>query len=124
MRRHVDSGISVIRKMNEKMQKIVSTPLMQTAVDIIAGHHEKFDGSGYPRGISGEDIPLAGRIVAMADVFDALTSKRPYKEAFSIETALSIIEGDMKNSFDPEVVSAFKLALPEVRRVYSALKEV
>jgi putative two-component system response regulator len=70
-------------------------------------HHEKWDGSGYPNGLKGHQIPLAGRIVAMADVFDALTSKRPYKEAFSIEKSNRIIEQGRGNHFDPDVVDAF-----------------
>ena len=68
MKEHVASGRRVIEKMNERLEKISSFPLMQTAVDIIAGHHEKYNGAGYPLGLSGQDIPLAGRIVALADV--------------------------------------------------------
>ncbi|MEJ2040195.1 MAG: two-component system response regulator [Desulfosarcinaceae bacterium] len=70
-------------------------------------HHEKWDGSGYPYGLKGRCIPLAGRIVALADVFDALTSNRPYKEAFPVETAYGIIEKGRGNHFDPQVVEAF-----------------
>jgi putative two-component system response regulator len=70
-------------------------------------HHEKWDGSGYPKGLKGRQIPLAGRIVPLADVFDALTSKRPYKEAFSIEKSYRIIEQGRGNHFDPDVVDAF-----------------
>jgi putative two-component system response regulator len=70
-------------------------------------HHEKWDGSGYPRGISGRKIPLAGRIVALADAFDAMTSKRPYKDAFSIEKSNRIILQERGKHFDPDVVDAF-----------------
>jgi putative two-component system response regulator len=70
-------------------------------------HHEKWDGSGYPYGLKGCKIPLAGRIVALADVFDALTSKRPYKEAFSVEKANRIILEERGRHFDPEVVDGF-----------------
>lgn len=70
-------------------------------------HHEKWDGSGYPDGLKGTDIPIAGRIVAIADVFDALNSKRPYKEPFPIEKTLSIIKEGSGSHFDPEVVDAF-----------------
>ncbi|HPS31262.1 MAG TPA: two-component system response regulator [bacterium] len=70
-------------------------------------HHEKWDGSGYPDGLKGTEIPIAGRIVAIADVFDALNSKRPYKEPFSLEKSLSIIKEGRGNHFDPEVVDAF-----------------
>lgn len=70
-------------------------------------HHEKWDGSGYPEGLKGNKIPLAARIVAIADVFDALTSKRPYKAAFSIEKSVGIIKEERGHHFDPEVVDAF-----------------
>ena len=70
-------------------------------------HHEKFNGSGYPRGLSGEDIPLCGRIVAVADVYDALTTKRVYKEAFSHETSRAIITEGRGTDFDPDIVDAF-----------------
>jgi putative two-component system response regulator len=80
-------------------------------------HHEKWDGSGYPRGLKGAGIPLAGRIVAIADVFDALTSKRPYKEAFSLEKSLEIIRAGRGGHFDPAVVDALLSALPEMRAI-------
>lgn len=76
--------------------------------EIIArSHHEKWDGSGYPDGLAGIDIPIAGRITAIADVFDALTSKRPYKEPFSVEDSLIIIREGSGSHFDPDVVDAF-----------------
>ena len=124
MKEHVLIGVRVMEKMNEQLVNIVTTPMMRTAVEIISGHHEKFDGTGYPAGLKGKDIPLAGRIVAVADVFDALTSKRPYKEAFSFEKAIDIIEKEMNSSFDPEVLSAFRSSLSEIRGVYDKLKEV
>lgn len=70
-------------------------------------HHERWDGTGYPKGLAGTEIPLEGRIVAIADVFDALTTKRPYKEAFSVERSFSIIEDGKGAHFDPDVVDAF-----------------
>jgi len=80
---------------------------LQMARDIAFSHHEKFDGSGYPHGLRGEDIPLCGRIVAIADVYDALTTARVYKPAYSHEVAKNIIlEGSGKH-FDPEIVDAF-----------------
>jgi putative two-component system response regulator len=76
--------------------------------EIIArSHHEKWDGSGYPDGLKGKKIPISGRITAIADVFDALTSKRPYKEPFSVEDSLVIIRAGRGNHFDPDVVDAF-----------------
>jgi len=70
-------------------------------------HHEKWDGSGYPEGLKGIEIPIAGRITAIADVFDALTSRRPYKEPFSVEKAFAIIREGRGSHFDPDVVDAF-----------------
>ena len=81
--------------------------LLQVAEKIALTHHEKWDGSGYPHGLKGTEIPIAGRITAIADVFDALTSKRPYKEPFSLEKSFEIIKGNKGNHFDPDVVEAF-----------------
>lgn len=77
------------------------------ARDIAVTHHEKFDGSGYPYGLRGQDIPLCGRIVALADVYDALTTARVYKPAYSHETAKGIILDGNGKHFDPEIVEAF-----------------
>lgn len=84
-----------------------SAEYLRFARDIAWSHHEKFSGSGYPRGLSGTDIPLCGRIVAVADVYDALTTKRVYKEAFSHERARSIITDGRGTDFDPDIVDAF-----------------
>ncbi len=124
MKSHVNIGMRVMEKMNSNLLNVASFPLMQTAIEIISGHHEKFDGSGYPFGLEGRDIPLAGRIVALADVFDALTSKRPYKAAFSIEKSVSIIEEEMGANFDPNVINAFKLCMNDIRHIYEKFKEV
>lgn len=77
------------------------------ARDVALTHHERFDGKGYPQGLKGEDIPICGRITALADVYDALTSKRVYKEAFSHETARTLILEGQETQFDPDVVRAF-----------------
>jgi len=84
-----------------------SSPLLKVAAEIAYSHHEKFDGSGYPRGLAGTDIPLFGRIVAVADVFDALTSERPYKKAWSIEDARRLIQEGAGKHFEPACVEAF-----------------
>ena len=76
-------------------------------MEIAYYHHEKWDGSGYPKGLKGEEIPLSARIVALADVYDALTSNRPYKKAFPHEKAREIIVNDRGKHFDPDVVDAF-----------------
>jgi putative two-component system response regulator len=80
---------------------------LQVARDIAFTHHEKFDGSGYPHGLSGEAIPLCGRIVALSDVYDALTTRRVYKPAYSHEVAREIILDGRGTHFDPDVVDAF-----------------
>jgi HD-GYP domain-containing protein (c-di-GMP phosphodiesterase class II) len=121
---HVNIGLSVIHSMNSGINRIIDLELLNTAENIIASHHERFDGTGYPKGLSGKKIPVSGRIVALADVFDALTSKRPYKEAFSIERSLEIIEEGLGSHFDPDVYSAFHRALPEIRLVYERYKEI
>jgi putative two-component system response regulator len=84
-----------------------ASELIRLAAEIAGGHHEKWDGSGYPQGLAGEAIPLAARIVAVADVFDALTSARPYKSAMPAEEALRCIQAESGRHFDPDCVAAF-----------------
>lgn len=91
-----------------------SSDYMNMGTMIALSHHEKWDGSGYPSGLKGEDIPLAGRICAVADVFDALTSKRPYKKEFSIDKAIKIMKQGRGSHFDPEVLDIFLANLNEV----------
>ena len=90
------------------------SPLLQLACEIAQTHHEKFDGSGYPLGLAGEAIPLAGRIVAVADVFDALNSNRPYKHAWSVDESRAYLEQNVGRHFDPRCVRAFVDAWDEV----------
>jgi len=91
--------------------------LIQTAREIAIGHHERWDGLGYPQGLAGEDIPLLARICAVSDVFDALTSSRPYKEAWPLDEAVAWIRAGSGTHFDPAVVVAFDQALPEILRI-------
>jgi two-component system response regulator RpfG len=88
---------------------------------IALGHHEKFDGSGYPSGLRGEEIPLTARIVAVADTFDALVTERPYKHAWSVDNATDYIRRERGKHFDPECADAFLLRLDDVRRIHRAL---
>ena len=97
--------------------------LMQMAESIALSHQERWDGSGYPYGLKGEEIPLAGRIVAVADVFDALTSKRYYKDAFSVEESMKIIEDSSGKDFEPRLVEAFKNALPQMIKIVNELTD-
>ena len=84
---------------------------------IALGHHEKYDGSGYPNGLHGEDIPIVARIVAVADVFDALVSERPYKHAWSIEEGIAYLEAQKGRHFDPRCVEAFVGAVDRVTEI-------
>ncbi len=94
-----------------------SSPLLQMAATIALSHHEKFSGGGYPLGLRGDAIPLVGRIVAVADVFDALTSARPYKPAWEMDRALQFMREQRGLHFDPECVDAFLGCLKEVNAV-------
>jgi two-component system response regulator RpfG len=94
---------------------------LQMGAVIALGHHEKFDGSGYPQGLAGEDIPLPARIVAVADVFDALTSNRPYKRAWPFQDALNHILSESGKHFDPACVRAFELRIDAVAAIMREL---
>ena len=97
--------------------------LMRMARDVALHHHEKWDGSGYPHGLAGEDIPLVGRVVAVADVFDALTSERPYKRAWPLQAALDHLRKLSGTHFDPRAVSAFFGQLPQILDIRSQYAE-
>lgn len=99
IKQHPGIGAKILENSNSQ--------LLRTAEVIALTHHEKWDGSGYPKGIRGEEIPLEGRICAVADVFDALTSKRPYKEAFSNDDACQILWEAREKHFDPQLVDVF-----------------
>jgi putative two-component system response regulator len=106
MRRHAEIGGRILAD--------TDSPLLRLACEIAETHHEKFDGSGYPRGLKGEEIPLGGRIVAVADVFDALNSNRPYKKAWSMEDSRAYIVEHSGRHFDPRCVQAFMAAWHDV----------
>lgn len=96
------------------------SPVLRLAQEIALTHHERWDGSGYPAGLAGEAIPLSGRIVALADVFDALTHDRPYKRAWSLEAAVAEIRRQSGRQFDPAVVEAMVRSLPQFSRALRA----
>ncbi|GAA5316764.1 MAG: two-component system response regulator [Candidatus Pelagadaptatus aseana] len=114
----------IIKRHPEIGAKIIgddSSPLLSMARDIALSHHEKWDGSGYPSQLKGRQIPLPARIVALADVFDALTSSRPHKQVWSLEQTVNFIRAESGQHFDPDVVDAFFAALPvlvELRNIY------
>ncbi|NQE51639.1 transcriptional regulator [Herbaspirillum rubrisubalbicans] len=111
MRQHAQIGADILRDS--------PSPLLQTASQIAQSHHEKWDGSGYPNGLKGEDIPLYGRIVAVADVFDALTSSRPYKKGWSLEDAQRYLRDNAGSHFDPRCVEALFAGWEEVVNIYN-----
>lgn len=97
MRQHPENGVNIIRNL----------PFLSDTLPFIYTHHEKWDGTGYPRGCKGTEIPLEGRILALADVFDALTSARPYRAGWSISKVLQIIGENAGTHFDPDLVPIF-----------------
>ncbi|GAA61893.1 cyclic di-GMP phosphodiesterase response regulator RpfG [Pseudoalteromonas sp. BSi20652] len=100
-----------------------SSPLLQLAHKLAIEHHEKWDGSGYPNGIKGEEISIEGRIVAVADVFDALTSKRPYKEAWSVEKTILHMQDQAGAHFDPALIELFVSKLDDILAIKNANQE-
>jgi len=97
MQHHVQYGLDIVKDIH----------WLQDAADVIGGHHEKWDGSGYPRGLKHADIALAARIFAIVDVFDALTSQRPYKTPFALSEAITLMVGERARHFDPELLDVF-----------------
>ncbi|MFC4297464.1 MAG: two-component system response regulator [Castellaniella sp.] len=106
MRQHTVIGAKIIGEHRSGLLRLAAT--------IALRHHEKWDGSGYPDGLAGEDIPHAARIIALVDVFDALTSVRPYKPAWPIDDAVALIRKESGRHFDPELVEAFLRCLPDI----------
>lgn len=111
---HTSIGATMI---DEILQKVEHYDYLSVAKDVAHYHHEKWDGSGYPCGLKGSSIPLAARIMAVADVFDALLSERPYKNGFSFEKSVEIIRNESGTHFDPVVVDAFLDAIDEIKAV-------
>lgn len=124
MKKHVGIGEMILKNFAQNSQEFISEKALQTAINILADHHEKWDGSGYPRGKKGEEISIEGRIVAIADVFDALTTKRPYKNAFSFEDSVKIIQEQAGKHFDPKLVELFLENLDKIYNIYNELKDV
>ncbi|MFZ6712859.1 response regulator [Undibacterium sp. TC9W] len=109
MKQHTDDGYNILSKSDDK--------IFTMAAEIARYHHEKWEGSGYPTGLAGGNIPESARIVALADVFDALTMKRPYKEAWSIEDSMAEIHKGAGSHFEPRLVTLFDDILPELLRI-------
>ncbi len=137
MRKHCSFGVDIVEpvsmqdmnrlrshaRLGAEMLHVRSSPMMMMAARIAQTHHEKWDGSGYPIGLAGEDIPIEGRITAVADVFDALSSERPYKKAFPRQKCFEIIQEGRGNHFDPQVVDAFFQCASKIVEVQLALMD-
>ena len=117
MKLHTTAGSEIIDRAIETVGGENNSGYLKEARNLAEYHHERWDGKGYPNGLAGEEIPLSARIMAVADVFDALVSKRSYKEPFSFEEAMSIIREGSGTQFDPEVVRAFEDASDEARYI-------
>lgn len=115
MQKHAEIGADMLAGSN--------SPMIQMAELIAMTHHEKWNGNGYPRGLIGEEIPLVGRIVAVCDVFDALTSERPYKHAWTVEASIAEIVRGAGQHFDPQLVELFALNLPEILQIREKYQE-
>ncbi len=116
MRRHPLVGSEIFRNS--------TSPLMKSCGVIALTHHERHDGSGYPAGLKGNGIPLYGRIVGIADVFDALTSNRPYKKAYGFNRSVSMITDMAGSHFDPEIVAAFIRSKDRLKGVWQANRDI
>jgi two-component system response regulator RpfG len=111
MRKHPIIGFQVLQDSPSKY--------LQKGAEIALSHHERFDGNGYPKGLSGKKIPVSARIVAIADVFDALTSKRPYKEAWSVDAAIQFIQSEAGKHFDPDLVKTLVKIRPRLEKIHA-----
>ncbi|MEL7648529.1 MAG: HD domain-containing phosphohydrolase [Sedimentibacter sp.] len=121
MKKHVKYGSEVLRAAESNMEKL-SYSVFKMGIEIVECHHEKWDGTGYPHCKNGREIPLSARIVAVADVFDALTSKRPYKKALTFEDSFSYILHERGMHFDPEIVDCLERHRSEFYKVYSSFE--
>jgi len=117
MRRHSEIGAKIIGESGGQ------SPLYEMAASIALTHHERWDGSGYPSGLAGDAIPLCGRVVAIADVFDALISVRPYKAAWSVQIAIEHVRQQAGKHFDPVLAARFLEFLPAITQIMSDWQE-
>lgn len=118
MKTHAQAGRQLIQ---DNISSMEDSKFVEIASDIAAYHHEKWNGKGYPEGLKGEEIPLCARIVAIADVFDALVAKRQYKEGMSAKEAFAIMQRDRGESFEPILYDVFAEALPELEEMMQSI---
>jgi putative two-component system response regulator len=137
MQRHCEFGKMIIQPLPEHESdaqrvrdylgvgemEISNSPLLLMGAEVAMTHHERWDGKGYPAGLKGEGIPLEGRITAVADVFDAVSSKRPYKPAFPVDRSLAVIRAGKGTQFDPAIVDALFRRLPQILEVQQHLAD-
>lgn len=116
MQKHPEIGAEIIGDCGDSI-------LLNVAKSVSLTHHEKWDGTGYPKGLAGEDIPIEGRICAIADVFDALTSKRPYKDAWSIEDTVAFLKEQKGKHFEPKLVDSMIEILPKILDIKATFKD-
>ncbi|MBO4728730.1 MAG: HD domain-containing protein, partial [Spirochaetaceae bacterium] len=117
MKKHSEEGARIVKNV---LKEVEDAELKSIAVNIAHYHHEKFDGSGYPDKLSGNAIPLEARIMALADVFDALVSRRCYKDSFSYDKAFDIIRDSLGTHFDPALGSVFIQCRPKLEELYNS----
>ncbi len=121
---HSKVGGEILLKVNEDFKKVFNKDsYFKIASDIAYYHHEKWDGSGYPKGLKGEEIPLCARVVSLVDVYDALRSKRPYKEGFTHQKAMDIIKSERGKAFSPEIVDLFLELNEKFDEVFLAISD-
>ena len=121
VKKHTTSGEVIIEKMEHNSTE---HEFLKHAKIFAATHHEKWDGSGYPKGLKGLEIPLEGRLMAIIDVYDALISDRPYKQAFSHKEAVEIISDNKGKAFDPDLVDVFLEISDEFNRIFYILAQL
>ena len=116
MRKHPEIGANILGD--------AANDVMIMSRDIAHSHHEKWDGSGYPRGLSGPDIPIAARVIAIADVFDALTTERPYKKAWTVQDAVTFMSQQADSHFDARLLECFHRCLPDILEIRDQYAEL
>jgi len=120
MKSHTIIGADIL----ESVRKIhIKNQYINMGIDITRHHHERWDGTGYPDGIKGKEIPLSARIMAAVDVYDALTTERPYKRAYSHEKAIQIMSKNSGSQFDPYILEVFKKQVEEILLENKFIKE-
>jgi putative two-component system response regulator len=116
IKKHTTLGADIFKGTNSALLKVARI--------ICLTHHERYDGTGYPQGLRGKRIPLFGRIVALGDVFDALITKRPYKDAYNFDEAVRILESESGRHLDPAIVKAFLKRKTRMKKVWQANKDI